>query len=218
MSEEKSLIEKVATHPATQVAMTLVAVANPAVAAGALLPVLTGALGYIEAERRIKAWNADVDARLRLMSDHLNRFSEAQWRLTIGIIQTAQSTVEQEKLRMLKAAVLNVAGSDYIEHFEAQEFTRILRDASAADIAFLAQHRGVREFTFHQGGTLREGLVRINLDGSENSIARNLITLGILTRSPDEGTAADVGAYLVAPFVPSLLRLIEDTPVASPPP
>ena len=211
MSDEKSLVEKVATSPITVSAMALIAAANPAFVAGALLPVLTSALGFMEAEKRIKAWMADVNVELQRLGDHLNRFSEAQMRLTVGIIQIATSTVEAEKLRMLRAAVLNVAGSDYIEHFEAQEFTRILRDVSAADIAFLARHRGVVEFSFQRSSKdPRDGLVYLGPDGQDALIARNLITLGILARSWETGTASDVGAYKVADFVPKLLLLIED--------
>jgi hypothetical protein len=213
MSEEKSLFEKFVTNPITGSAMALIAATNPDVVAGALLPVLVGSLGFIEWERRVKSCLAEINAGLERQKDHLNRFSEAQMRLTIGIIQTVSSTVEAEKLRLLKAAVLNVAGSDYLEHHEAQQFNRILRDISAADIAFLVRHRGVASFNFHQGDEKsRDGLVSIRLDSPDHAIARNLINLGILNRSPDAGTMADVGAYLVAPYVPRLLRLIEDTP------
>jgi len=215
MSENKSILEKVANHPATQVAMTIAAISNPTIAAAALLPVLTSALGFMQLEERINKCLTEINEGMRLQRDHLSRFSEAQWRLTIGIIQTAQSTVDQEKLRMLKAAALNVAGSDYIEHFEAQAFTRILRDASAADIAFLIRHRGVVEFSFQSppGQTPRDGLVYLGQDGPDAVIARNLTALGILARSWETGTASDVGAYKVAEFVPRLLQLIEDTPL-----
>ena len=175
----------------------------------ALLPVLTDCLARGRHDRRLAEWLADVNARLRHLGDHLNRYSDAQYRLTVGIIQTAFETIDAEKLRLLKAATINIAGSDYLEHFEAQLFSRILRDVSATEIAFLVKHRDAPAFSFLALSADDQKRARnFHPNSSEALILRGIINLGLVARSPTEGTYGDLGAYLIAPFVPKLLELV----------
>jgi hypothetical protein len=210
MPDEKSKLESVSGNPVAKLAAAALAAFPPGGPATvsmvyALLPVLMDCLARGRADKRLKEWTEDVDSRLRLLGDHFNRFSDAQYRLTVGIVQTAFETIEEEKLRMLKAAVLNIAGSDYLEGFEAQLFSRILRDVSAAEIAFLVDHRDLDSLAFDHNGPPHRASIR---DPREVTLARGLINLGILVRSASEGLASDTGAYYFAPFVPKLLDLI----------
>jgi hypothetical protein len=57
-------------------------------------------------------------------------------------------TFDDEKMRLLTCAVLNVGGFDYLGSFAAQFFARTLDAISAAEVAFLAKHRSVEWFSF----------------------------------------------------------------------
>jgi len=216
MSEGKSKLEVVAGSTATGLAAAAVAAFNPENLPSmsmvyALLPVLVNSLARARADKRLSEWLAEVDTRLRLLGDHINRFSDAQYRLTVGIIQTAFETIDGEKLRMLKAAVLNIANSDYLEHFHAQVFSRILRDVSAAEISLLAKYRDAPGFTFRMiKKEESDRVLAFNPTGAEAIVIRGLINLGLVVRAPTEGTYGDVAQYITAPFVPQLLELVAE--------
>lgn len=219
MPKKKSVIETITNSPIAVGGMALIATTHSAFAPAALLTVLVGSLGFSRYANRICEWMLDLNARMEKIKDRIDRYSDHQMSLTVGLIQTAFGTVETEKLRLLKAAILNIAQSDYLEHHQAQEFHRILRDASAADIAFLVRHRDLEGFNFYQGDQpSRDGVISIRLDNPDYAIAKNLITLGLLIRSYSEGTAGDDAAYLVGPQVPRLLQLLEDAPISGPAP
>ena len=78
----------------------------------ALLPALVNSLAHGRQEKRLGEWFAGVEIELQRTRDQVHRFSDAQYRLTVGILQAALEDVDEQKLRMLKAAILNVASSD----------------------------------------------------------------------------------------------------------
>ena len=145
------------------------------------------------------------------MRAQIRELPDSQYRLIAGIVAAILETIDERKLRFLKAAALNVAKSSYLETFEAQLLTRILRDISTAEISFLVEYRG-RPVSFGHGDHPSAPLNPVFLDKSsaEGAVAIGLINLGLLVRSPDEGTAADIGAYIVSPFVERLLRLLTE--------
>jgi hypothetical protein len=106
---------------------------------------------------------------------------------------------------------VNVANSDYLEHFHAQVFSRIPRDVSAAEIALLANYRNAPGFTFRKTME-KEGdkVLSFDPDSAEAIVIRGLINLGLVVRSATEGTRGDVAQYVTAPFVPRLLELVTE--------
>jgi hypothetical protein len=210
---KKSAMELIAGSTGVQMAAAALAAFDPSKPptmsmVSALLPVLLTSLARIRADKRLQDWMDEVDSRLRLLGDHLNHFSDAQYRLTVGIVQTAFETIDEEKLRLLKAAILNIAGSDYLSGFHAQLFSRILRDVSAAEINFLAKHRDAMWFSFGAPAERDDGTVYLEAGTIEATLVRGAINLGLINRGPGEGTASDTGSYQPAPFVPELLDLI----------
>jgi hypothetical protein len=207
MSEPKSALEAIAGSPLTEVAGTLLALGYPL---AALLPVLTNTLAFGRYTTRVESTLAELNAKLLTLSNKVGNFTDAQFSLTVGIIKTIFETIDEEKLRMLKAAVLNVGDFDYLGSFEAQLFSRILRDVSAAEIAFLAGHRRFSAFSFaNPTAEDQETTFFIMPKSPDETVVRGLINLGLIARSRDEGHMSDKGEYLVAPFVTRLLDLIE---------
>jgi len=204
VSEAKTALEVLFGSLITEAAGTVLAMHTPL---AALLPVLTNSFAAHRFEKRIEATLVEINAELQTLRDKVDKFSDAQFRLTVGIVKTIVETIDDEKLRLLKAAVLNVARSDHLESFEAQLFTRILRDISAAEIAFLAKHRNVSWFSFASPRDA-DSTFYINSATLDGTLARGLINLGLLVRAPSEGLMSDAGGYSVAPFAVKLLELI----------
>jgi hypothetical protein len=176
----------------------------------ALIPVLTNTLAHGRFTRRVESTLAEIIAELQAQHGKVENFTDAQFSLTVGIVKTICETIDEAKLRTLKAAVLNIASSDYLGSFEAQLFSRILLDISAAEISCLVRHRDVPWFIFRTAGIKeREGVLSIKSTSVDATIATGLMNLGLIVRSPDEGTFSYAGEYALAPIVGSLLDLIE---------
>ncbi|SRR5260221_14318242 len=215
--EQPSALERLAGALPVEIAGTALAVLIPW--PGALLPVLTNSLAHGRAQKRIADAIQFLNEELEKTRDKVQTFSDAQYRLTGGIVAAIFETIDEEKLRMLKAAVLNVARSDYLGGFEAQVYSRILRDISAAEVRFLVRHRDARAFSFADPSTPENGVsntlasplpVFLDKRSLEGAVAIGLINLGLLVRSASEGLASDTGAYVMSPLVTTLLALLTE--------
>jgi hypothetical protein len=113
----RSVVEEVAGSLPVEIAATSLAGLFPWPAA--LLPVLTNSLAHGRARRRIEQVIVDLNARLTDLGEKVKSFSDAQYQLTADIVAVIYKTIDEEKLGFLKAAVLNVANSDYTGAFEA---------------------------------------------------------------------------------------------------
>jgi hypothetical protein len=67
-----------------------------------LLPVLTNYPALGRAKKRIEATISEINERLQLLHHKVERFSDAQYRLT-GVIAAIFETIDEEELRLLKA-------------------------------------------------------------------------------------------------------------------
>lgn len=213
--EEASILEKIADTPA---ALTLTAVA--AYSGGwlaALLPVLSNTLAQGRARERVTAALRELNDRLECMAERVQELSDAQYTAMGRVLSTLLETTDEEKLRLLKAAVLNIAASDFLSGFEAQVISRIIRDISAAEVRFLAEHRVISWISFgksEEAGPFQtfENPPPLFIDKMSlaGSVVIALINLGLIVRATSEGLMSDVGAYVYSPLVEKLLRVLEE--------
>jgi hypothetical protein len=155
----------------------------------------------------------ELHEKLSEMRTAVRNMSDAHYHLVAGIVGVILGTIDEAKLRFLKAAAINVAGSDFRDAFEAQFFARVLRDISAAEIRFLAELGG-RSLAFGNSPR-REHLAdpdkTLFVDKStiDGALAIGLLNMGLIVRDPVEGTFADRGIYDPSPLVPKLLNFLE---------
>jgi hypothetical protein len=213
--EQPSAVETIADTPA-QLALTALAAYSGGWMA-ALLPVLSNTLAQGRARKRVEAALNDVNDRLAAMADRLQDLSDAQYTAIGRVVSTMFETVDEEKLRLLKAAVLNIAGSDFLNGFEAQAIARIIRDISAAEVRFLAQHRVISWISFGkpEGAGPFQTLENppplfVDKMSAEGSVVIGLINLGLIVRSTSEGLMSDTGAYVYSPLVEKLLQVLNE--------
>lgn len=213
---QPSGLERLADSLPVQIGVAAIAAASGGVA-GALLPILTQSLAHGRASQRVEAALEGLQADLMRVQEQVRALTDAQYRLIGGIVAVILETIDDEKLRLLRGAALNVAGSDYLGSFEAQLFSRILRDISAAEVSFLAKHSSRPWISFGNPETGEVGPFHtlenppplfLRKESSEGAIVIGLINLGLVVRSAAEGTMSDVGAYVFSPLVPELLRLL----------
>jgi hypothetical protein len=205
MTDPKTALEKFFGHPATEAAGTILALFYPIAAP---LPALTNRFASGRFAKRIEDTMTELNTEL-VAQGKVDTFSDEQCALAAGIVETMFRTIEEQKLRMLKAAVLNIADSNYLEHFDAQNFSRILRDLSAAEMSFLAKNREFSSISFARSNAENaDRVIYLDRGSADGVIARSLINHGLFARSPSEGHADDTGEYLAAPFIGKLLDLV----------
>jgi hypothetical protein len=214
--EEKSFVESVAGGLPAQAALTLIAGASGTLI-GALLPALAQSLANGRMEVRIQNALATLSSKIEAVRDQVRDMSDAQFRLVSGIVTTILETIDEEKLRLLQTAAINATGSTHLQAFEAQMLSRILRDISAAEVAFLAAYSDRPWISF--GNPEREippvvaagwNPLVLEKDTDAGAVAVALINLGLIVRSPAEGRASDVGAYRYSSTAHKLLALLTD--------
>ena len=112
--------------------------------------------------------------------------------------------------------MLNIAASDFLSGFEAQAISRIIRDISAAEVRFLAEHRVISWISFgkpEQAGPFQtfENPPPLFVDrtSADGAVVIGLINLGLVVRSASEGLMSDKGAYVYSPLVEKLLQVLD---------
>ncbi len=211
MTQKKSLVEKVAGNLGTQltvgaIAATLGTTAVFTVPLAGFLSILNNSLASSRYKARMAADFTELSQKLEGLTDKLNNYTDAQYGLTLKFTQTLIETIDAEKRRLLMTAILNIADSDFIGGFEEELFSRIIRDASAAEISFLAKYRDVEWFCF---SSPRDDESTFYVEDPIDELRlRGLIGLGLVIRAPSEGLTTDKGSYRIAPFAPKLLDLL----------
>lgn len=216
-SDTKSLVERLAGGLAVQSALTAVAAGVGGVLP-ALLPVLAQSLAQGRLEHRVGTALEEIQARLARMESKVRDMSDAQYRLVAGIVTTILETVDEEKLRLLQVAAIGAVESTHLEAFEAQLLSRILRDISAAEVAFVRKHirGGGVIFQSHPDAESidakleAEKYAYIDKDSQEGAVAVGLINLGVLVRSKSEGRWSDAGGYVFSQAAHQLLAVLAD--------
>jgi hypothetical protein len=216
LDSSKSALEKVTDNLVVQMGGAALAVASGAWWA-ALLPVLTNSLANGRAQTRIGAALHELNRRLGEVSDQVKNLSDAQYRLIGGVVIAMCETVDDGKLSLLKDAAVNAVGSEDLDGFQAQVFSRILRDISVAEVAFLAEHEGRRWISFAEPRTVgpiasleNPPPLFVDKTGGQGAVAIGLIHLGLIVRSSSEGLSSDQGAYTFSPLVTPFLRLLKE--------
>lgn len=216
-SDNKDLIERLASSLLVQSAFTAVSAGVGGVLP-ALLPVLAQSLAQGRLERRVATALEEIQARLAGMESKVRNMSDAQYRLVAGIVTTTLETVDEEKIRLLQVAAIGAVESTHLEAFEAQLLSRILRDISAAEVAFVRNYirGGGVIFQSHpdaesiEAKLEAEGYRYIDKDCQEGAVAVGLINLGVLVRSKSEGRWSDAGGYVFSQAAHQLLAVLKD--------
>lgn len=203
-------LEKTVGSLPVEATMTVIA----AIAGGALaplLPVLTNALASNRQRARVESTLADISVLLLAMGDRINELSDSQYKIVNETILTILHTVDSEKLKILKRAVAGSVNNVDIASFDAYHLTRLLRDISAQEVAFLRKNFSFERIRLVTSETKTTGRqLEIQIDTMDGRLAAGLVSLGILAAVG--GTIADMGTYRFTPIAGKLLALLGDVP------
>lgn len=204
-----SVLEKISGSMVTEAALTMVA----ALAGGPiapLLPVLSNSLAAGRQRKRVESEIAAIQQALASQSARIEILSDEQYKIVNEAVLAVFQTTQEEKLRLLRNAVLNALVADVGNGREATMLSRIIRDISAEEAAFLVKASAcdaIRPMETVTDEVFGDKLLRINQDGEDYLNAIGLLSLGLL--APSEATwesSGDMRFTSIAAKVVDLLR------------
>ena len=172
----------------------------------ALLPVLTSTLAGERHKKRVQAALEDINKRLSKIESFDKSLTDPQYTLINEIVLTILNTPDDEKIKHLKEAVFSTPLEKTLTMHDATVISRVLNAISIGELALLIECHG-RDIIFTQEPI--DGFYNIDKFSLDGERALGLINLGLLSRSPAEGTASDIGAYQFTLLADKLVNLIK---------
>lgn len=203
--ENETKLEKIGADLITSLAATGIAFLDGGLTA-AFLPVLTSSLAAKRHQERVAKALADIQDLLGQHAEKIKKLTDAQYKLINHACISILSTVDDQKISYLKAAIVGALTCSEIESFESEILGRWIRDISADEVFFVVdKHSCLRV----QLGTNTDPQCFGARSGSkEASIISGLIALGILI--PPEPDMYELGTYRWSSLVPNLLALLNN--------
>lgn len=205
-----SSTERVAGHVATEAALTVVGVLAGGVLAP-LLPALTKSLASGRQRKRVEEAIAEIADVLESHADAIRNLSDSQYKLINEAILALLHTTNPQKIQYLRRAVRNgLVVSDIVPQ-EAVVLSRIIRDISADEIAFLMANFRFERVQLWPLGKHDDPtrVLAVAPDSPDGLVVSGLIALGLLSSAGP--IVNDIGRYTFSPIVAKLLVLVRES-------
>lgn len=207
--ESSTAVEKVAGNLVTQSALTVVA----ALAGGplaALLPVLAGSLASERQRARVEQALVAISGILESHATKIRDLTDEQYKVINESVLALLQTTQAEKLSYLRAVVANAIAMREIEPQEATVLSRVVRDISAEEAAFLIRYfafDGIHLMAPPAGQQFTDNIVRIDPGSKEALVVSGLLSLGLL--APAEPTWDAPNVLRFSRIVAKLIALLK---------
>jgi hypothetical protein len=170
--EKKTVLESISSHIVTKaIANTVAIVGATATPLAAFVPFLVDALASGRQGKRLDSMFSELTALITQHSDQIKEISDDQYKVINEAVSAAFYTIDQRKLDILKNAAANAFTKANAVANVSDALSRVLRDISSAEAAFVVQNFGF-------------GLIVISDD--EIGDVGELKTLAILPNSEEE--------------------------------
>lgn len=176
-------LEKASGALATEVALTAVGAAVGGVLAP-LLPILSKSLAAKRQQDRVETALRDIAEVLERHGDQINRITDWQYKLINEIVLAVMHTTDEIKLQYLRVAVANALKTSDVQNDEALIVARIIRDISAAELAFLLKAFRFKGVAIHDEDVKNPDILAVPKLSDDSTLVSGLISRGLL-RSDD---------------------------------
>jgi hypothetical protein len=183
--DEPSFLEKASSNIGMSLGATLVA-ASASTYLAPFFPVLMGAFANGRYQKRVQKALNEINERLNENEEAVRNISDNQFKLLGEIISTTIHTTNEDKIELLKNAVINSISFTDIEEHEASLLSRALRDVTVREYRFLNDNIQYKEISVfnpplddHQ---LRDKQVVYLPTSDESQLLSGLVNLGLIHR------------------------------------
>lgn len=203
MNKDESSLEKITGNIASTSIMTLIS-AYSGLPISALLPGLTDSIASNRHKARVQNTLDSINEELEKHKDLLQSLSDAQYKLLNETVLTIFQTVDENKIKYLRNAVINSINRKDISHSDSYVLSRVIRDISAEEFRYLLTKTG-DELTFSS----LDGSNNIDPESEEGEVINGLISLGLIIAKG--GTMDELGIFIYSPIVEDLINLVRDS-------
>jgi len=208
---KESAVEKVTSNVATKAAANAVALLGATITPlAAFVPFLVDALASGRQGKRLEQMFASLTETIALHSEQIKQISDDQYKVINESISAAFYTVDERKLEILKTAAMNAFMDKDAVSNVADALSRIIRDISASEAAFISQNFSYGLVVIAEESYPEiEGLKTLSIspESEEEIILSGLINLGLLYSKKSRW---DLMGFEWSPLVVKLLRLLKD--------
>ncbi|MGH8729497.1 MAG: hypothetical protein ACREV9_15370 [Burkholderiales bacterium] len=177
-----SIVERVAGNVVAESALTVLA----AIAGGPLaplLPVLAKSLASERQRARVEEAFADIGRVLEAHEAQIYDLTDQQYKIINEAVLALFQTTHSEKLKYLRAAVGNALAMRDVQPQEATVLSRVVRDISAEEAAFVIKNfsfDGFHLMAAAEGQQFTDNILRVNPASRDALIISGLLSLGLL--------------------------------------
>lgn len=201
-------VERISGSILTESALTVfVAIAGGPLAA--LLPVLGRSLAAERQRKRVEHALSDIAVVLEQHNEQIQNLTDEQYKIVNEAIFALLQTNHEEKLSYLRAVIENALQSKDFQSQEAIILSRVVRDISAEEAAFLVRtfkFDGIHLMAPQKGQEFTDNILRVNPASREALTVSGLLSLGLL--SPAEPTWDAPNVLRFTGVVAKLLALL----------
>lgn len=202
-------VEQSAGNVLTESALTAIA----AVAGGplaALLPVLAKSLASKRQRVRVESALVEISRVLDAHESQIQDLTDAQYKLVNEAVLALLQTTQFEKLTYLRSAVTNALDMRDLRPQEATLLSRVIRDISAEEAAFVVKHfafDGFHLMAAPEGQKFSDNILRVNPSSHEALLVSGLLSLGLVL--PAEPTYGALNVLRFSGIVVKLIALLK---------
>lgn len=204
---EPSIIEKIASNLLVQGAATTVGILGANITPlAAFVPFLVDSLASGRQSKRLEAMLGELQLLTEQNAEKLKDMTDDQYKVVNEAISAAFYTIDLEKIELLKRAASNAfMNPDAVEEL-SDSLSRIIRDISAAEVAFIARSFGYENIVVREDAEGMENTLAIKPHSTEEILLSGLINLGLLY---SKTTRWDTVSFEWSPLVSKLIRLLD---------
>ena len=211
MSQPKlsSIVESVSGNIITESALTVLAAISGGPLA-ALLPVLATSLANGRQKKRVEKALIDINLVLEKHAIEIRDLTDEQYKIINETVLTLLQTTHFEKLKYLRAVIENTILMQNIQPQEAAILSRVVRDISAEEAAFVINNfsfEGFHLIATSPEQQFADNILRINPASRDALKVSGLLSLGLL--SPAEPTYDAPNVLRFSGIVAKLIVLLK---------
>jgi hypothetical protein len=205
---EPSAVENIASSLPVKGAANTVAVLGATVTPlAAFVPFLVDSLASGRQAKRLEAMFGELRILTEQNSEKLKDMTDDQYKVVNEAISAAFYTINQEKIQLLKRAASNAFLNPDAVAEVSDSLSRVIRDISAAEAAFVLKNFGYEKFVVTNDTGVTEKALAVEPHSTEEIILSGLINLGLLY---SKATGWKMLAFEWSPLVVKLIRLLRD--------
>lgn len=203
---EKSTLEKTTSGLPVNVAANAVGIFGATITPlAAFVPFLVQALASGRQAKRLEKMFGELTAAIESQSEKLRELTDDQYKLVNEAVAAAFYTVDEQKLALLKNAVVTAIDEPDITASVSDALSRAIRDISTEEARFLVDNYHHSKLTIGPHTLSENGIYSVPLGENNAVLISGLISLGLIYSAEPYVT---IVVYEWSPLVAKLVRLL----------